>query len=154
MSWLYPSSVVNHESDQIAWSGSFPLETILPLTGVATPTGSMVLRGSNALRLHFPVAHLDRVCMGLSFRIQSQRWARIEESVVQLSNGSALCGVNRAQRSTDNTAVFGGASDTWGVDLAAWSDTWAVIVDFEPAARMPSANRLIVYEFALQFHYL
>lgn len=153
MSWLYPSSVVNHESDQIAWSGSFPLETILPLTGVATSTGSMVLQGSNALRLNFPVAHVDRVPVGLSFRIRSQRLARIEDSVVQLWNGSALWGGNRAQRNTENLSVYGGAADTWGVDLTAWSDSCAVIVDFEPAARMPSANRLIVYEFALRIWY-
>lgn len=154
MSWLYPSAIVNHETGQVAWSSSFPLETILPLTGVATSTGSMVLKGSNALRLSFPVALSNATPVGLEFRIQSQRWARIEESVVQLWNGTSLCGVNRARRSTDNVAVFGGAEDTWGVDVSSWSDLWAVVVDFEPAAHMPSANRLIIYEFALQFHYL
>jgi len=154
MSWLYPSAIVNHETGQISWSGSFPLETILPLTGVATSTGSMVLKGSNALRLTFPVALGAATPVGLEFRIQSQRWARIEESVVQLWNGRELCGVNCARRSTDNVAVFGGGSDQWGVDVGMWTDAWAVVVDFEPAARTPSANRLIVYEFALQFHYL
>lgn len=152
MMWIHPSSVINHETDQIAWSGSFPLETLLPLTGVATSSGQLVRLGSNALRLHFPVA-LTGVPVGLSFRIQSQRWGRIEDSVVQLWNGQSLWSVNRAVRNTKNLMVIGGEQDNWGVDLRSWTDSCAVIVDFEPAARTPSANRLIVYEFALRFWY-
>lgn len=154
MSWLLPSSVVNHESGQVAWTGSFPLETVAPLTGVATSGGSLVRQGSNALRLSFPVALSGTTVGGLSFRISSQRLARIEDSIIQLWNGTSLVGINHAQRSTENLQTVGGAEDTWAVDLSQWNSQWAVVVDFEPAARTPSANRLIVYEFALRFHYL
>lgn len=154
MSWQYPSHIVNHETNQIAWNNSFPLETQLPLTGIATSTGSMVLQGSNALRLSFPVAHATRTAVGMSFRINSQRWARVEDTLIQVWNGSALVGTNQARRSTDNLIVVGGATNNWGVDLNSWNSDWAVVVDFGPAAMMPSANRLIVYEFALAFHYL
>ena len=153
MSWQHPSNIVNHETDQVAWNSSFPLETQLPLTGVATSTGSMVLQGSNALRLTFPVAHAGRTPTGMSFRINSQRLARIEETVVQLWNGQQLVGTNQAQRSTDNLIVLGGQLNTWAVDLNQWSDSWAVVVDFAPRAQQPSSNRLIVYEFALRFWY-
>jgi hypothetical protein len=154
MSWLLPSSVVNHESGQVAWTSSFPLETVAPLTGVATSGGSLIRTGSNALRVSFPVAHLDRAVAGLSFRISSQRLGRVEDSLVQLWNGTSLVGVNHAQWSTLNLQTVGGATDRWGVPLESWDSQWAMVVDFEPAARTPSANRLIVYEFALRFHYL
>lgn len=114
----------------------------------------MVLQGSNALRLSFPVAHAARTAVGMSFRINSQRWARVEDTLIQVWNGSALVGTNQARRSTDNLIVVGGATNNWGVDLNSWNSDWAVVVDFGPAAMMPSANRLIVYEFALAFHYL
>jgi len=154
MTWLLPSFVVNHETDQISWSGSFPLITSLPLTGVATSQGQLVRKGVNALRLSFPVDHGSRVPVGMQLRIHAQRSARIEDSLVQLWNGLSLVGSNRAQRSTHNLTTLGGAEDTWGVDLAAWDSHWAVVVDFEPVASTPSSNRLIVYEFALCFHYV
>jgi hypothetical protein len=154
MSWYHPFSIVNHETGQVSWNSTFPLETQLPLTGVATSSGSMVLQGVNALRLGFPVVQHTHTVQGLSFRIQSQRLARIEDSLIQLWNGSQLVGANRAQRVRDNLQLVGGAADNWGVDLTAWDPAWAVVVDFEPAARTPSANRLIVYEFAISFHYL
>ncbi len=113
----------------------------------------MVRLGANALRLEFPVPVGAGQPVGLEFRINSQRWARIEDSLVQLWNGSQLIGANRAVRSTNNVQTYGGAADTWGTVLAGWTDSWAVVVDFEPAGSQPSANRLIVYEFALQIHY-
>jgi hypothetical protein len=154
MSWLLPSSVVNHESGQVSWTGSFPLETVAPLIGVATSGGSLVRVGTNALRVSFPVALSDRAVSGLSFRISSQRLGRIEDSIIQLWNGTSLVGVNHAQWSTLNLQTVGGVQDRWSVPLESWNSAWAVVVDFEPAARTPSSNRLIVYEFALRFHLL
>lgn len=157
--WHSAQSITFLETSEIAWAGSLngpvALTTVADLVGNPNSYGTLQTTGSSALLLTSWGWNItDATVTGVQLRTHIQRLARIQDRVVQLWDGAARVGENRANLTAADVTVYGSERDAWGVvSQDVNNPAWGFVVDLQPHTVYPSANRAIIYSIEARVAY-
>jgi hypothetical protein len=157
-SWHQATRITETQLDQIGYAdGQGLLDqprnliTVLPLRGIHTGTGALIIEQARALKFDCFNFSITGTVMGIELRLNTQRLSRIQDNVIQLSTDQLL-GENRAVDSAEDLQHYGSASDMWGINSTVDfnSDLFGVVVDLQPHKTIPSNNPAIIYTLDLR----
>ena len=157
--WRAARSITQLEQNQIAYTdGQGLLDrttdviTVDYLSGNQTSRGQLVTVEANSLLFSdFGFSIGSATVSGIALWLETQRLSRIQDRVIQLYAGGAV-GLNRANYSAEDSQLYGGESDLWGlIDLPNFDDpAFGVIIDLQPHRVMPSANPAIIRRVSMR----
>jgi hypothetical protein len=157
-SWHNASTISTYDVEGIQFTdGDSVLDNVRDLITVDNLVGvaagqRVSLSGSNALLFsgwRFDVA----VPLIVEVRILAQRYARIVDTVVRLTNGVAA-GDNVADLEMSNDKTYSGLlSSYWRAGVDVRDPRFGLILDFAPRDDMPSSNPLILRSVQMRIGY-
>lgn len=117
------------------------LTTVLPVLGIANSAGRILSTGSRSLIFtDFPIP-AGLTVTGVELTVAVTRLARIQDSVIQLHYQGSLVGRNLARLDSEDTTVYGGASNLWGTEnIDFHHPSFGVCIDLQPHTEYPSSN--------------
>jgi hypothetical protein len=119
--------------------------SVLPVTGVASTVsrGTLIERGTDAL-LYSNFAYTGTATT-ITARLQVTRLARVQDRIIQLSNGTQLIGVNQARLDAedDQLYVFTGNFTV--------NPSFGIVIDLGPHTQYPSSTTIYIRDLSLEF---
>ncbi len=162
-SFLKPRSVTqNTGSSEISWildtsvtdefTGSSSSE---PLTSFNSKTTGLLIFSNYATNLIPAVGDDSTTTLinGIECKIISSKDARIDDSIVQLSQSGSVIGKNKASTSSGEVHTYGSNNDLWGTSLT-YSDLSSLQVAVKyKSGSIPHKDSCYVYSVQLKIHY-
>lgn len=131
----------------------FNINTVMPISAVATSTGSLLPEGSRSLVFRdFGIENPGTVT-GIELELEITRLARIQDKTIQIWFDGQLLGRNRADLTAADVHVYGGSTDLWSAaNVDYTSDRFGFLVDLQPHTQYPSSNTVYLRRISLRLY--
>lgn len=164
--WTTPNVISQYAEDpsHIEWNDDY--YTITTLNGglaLSKPLLHISRQPKNDIKTktwflsatNFNFQNLPTVISGISLRISANRQGRVTDDTVQLVHNGELIGENRCSRVVSPVNIYGGDSDTWGVENLTdivHDSTFGIVVRFKSHPDWPHSTTPILRGLELQIY--
>lgn len=140
--------------DNLTFISGRALETTKPLYHIARSPKHDLKTKTYFLKLSgFNFYNVPEEISGIELRLTSKRYGRITDETIQLSLDNELVGDNKATLDLSPIKLYGGTTDTWGINLQdVLSPSFGVVLRLQSHPHWPHKDGVQIDSVEIRIH--